>query len=76
MTNVDRIIRGPLCDDSWKGTIYVACDVQVTEWEEQPTFFKECNLEIVPGSVVYVAAHNDSAYYNGCSCHTGEESTQ
>jgi hypothetical protein len=22
--------------------------------------------------VVYVAYHNDAAYYNGCSCHTGE----
>jgi hypothetical protein len=21
--------------------------------------------------VVYVAAHNDAPYYNGCSCHTG-----
>jgi hypothetical protein len=21
--------------------------------------------------VVYVAYHNNTAYYNGCSCHTG-----
>jgi hypothetical protein len=68
---VDRIIHGPLCNDNWNGKIYVACDVQVYEWLDKPTFLDGCSLNITPGTVVYVAAHNDSAYYNGCSaCHT------
>jgi len=69
---VNRIVEGPLCNDSWSGMVYITCNVQVYQWEEQPTFLKDCNLSIAPGSVVYVAYHNDTAYYNGCSCHTGE----
>jgi len=75
MTAVDRVVTGPVCNDAWSGTIYVACNIQIVEWdhEDAPTFFKNCNLKIEQGTVVYVAAHNDAAYYNGCSCHTGEE---
>lgn len=72
MINVDKIIEGPLCNDSWRGTIYVTCKVQVFAWKDQPTFLKNCDLQIDPEAVVYVAYHNDTAYYNGCSCHTGE----
>lgn len=68
---VDRIIEGPLCNDTLSGTVYVSCNVQVLAWEEDPLFFKDCNLTIEPGTVVYVAYHHDAAYYNGCSCHTG-----
>ena len=69
---VDRIVTGPLCSDHWEGTVYVGCDVQVMEWVETPLFLKDCDFSIEPGTVVYVADHNDAAYYNGCSCHTGE----
>jgi hypothetical protein len=69
---VDQVVEGPLCNGEWSGTVYVACNVQVYAWADQPLFLKECNLAIKPGTVVYVADHNDSAYYNGCSCHTGE----
>jgi hypothetical protein len=69
---VDKVIEGPLCNDTWSGTVYVTCNVQVYPWEEQPTFLKNCNLSIAPGTVVYVAYHNNAPYYNGCSCHTGE----
>lgn len=74
MIAVDRVIQGPLCNDRWSGTIYVTCNVQVAESpdEENPTFLKGCDLNIEPGSIVYVAAHRDAAYYNGCSCHTGD----
>jgi hypothetical protein len=72
---VDKIVEGPLCNDTWSGTVYVTCNVQVYPWEEQPTFLKNCNLTIEPGTVVYVAYHNNTAYYNGCSCHTGEQPT-
>jgi hypothetical protein len=73
---VDRIVHGPLCNANWSGTIYVACDVQITQWEEEPTFLQDCSLEIEPGTVVYVAAHNDDPYYKGCSCHTGEATSE
>lgn len=71
---VDQIVHGTLCDADWSGTVYVDCDATVPEWdrEEQPTFFEGCNLNIEERTVVYVAYHNDEAYYNGCSCHFEE----
>ena len=72
MMTVNRVVSGPLCNDRWQGTVYVGCEVQVLEWSETPLFLKDCDLTIEPGTVVYVADHNDAAYYNGCSCHTGE----
>jgi hypothetical protein len=68
---VDRVVEGPLCNDTWSGTVYVTCNVQVYPWEEQPTFLKDCSLTVEPGTVVYVADHGDEPYYKGCSCHTG-----
>jgi hypothetical protein len=68
---VDKVVEGPLCNDEWSGTVYVGCDVQVYPWTEDPTFLKNCQLNIDPLTVVYVAYHNNTAYYNGCSCHTG-----
>lgn len=69
---VDRVVEGPLCNDSWSGTVYVTCNVQVYPWEGKPTFLKDCNLSIAPGTVVYVADHGNEPYYKGCSCHTGK----
>jgi hypothetical protein len=69
---VDKVVEGPLCNDTWSGTVYVACNIQVYPWEKSPDFLRNCKLNIEPGTIVYVAQHNDSAYYNGCSCHTGE----
>ena len=68
----DDVIHGALCGGEWRGTLYVACDLQIAAWEEEPTFLEGCDLEIEPGTVVYVAAHNNEPYYQGCSCHTGE----
>lgn len=75
MLPVDKIVAGPLCNDTWRGTVYVSCDAQVAAWTdvEKPLFLQGCNLNIEPNTVVYVAAHNDAAYYKGCSCHTGAE---
>ena len=74
---VDKVVDYPLCNDDWSGTVYVNCDVQVAEAEldadANPLFLKGCNLNIAPNTVVYVAAHNDAAYYKGCSCHTGQD---
>lgn len=69
---VDQIVDGPLCDGAWSGTVYVTCDVRVLPWQDQPTFLKDCDLDIASDTVVYVAYHGDAPYYNGCSCHTGE----
>lgn len=66
---VDQVVEGLLCDGEWRGIVYVGCDVQVLDWEGHPTFLDGCELSIAPGTVVYVASHNDAAYYNGCSCH-------
>jgi hypothetical protein len=73
-TQVDRVIHGPLCNERLSGTVYVACDVEVMAWdnEEYPTFLEGCDFAVEPDTIVYVAAHYDTAYYNGCSCHTGE----
>ena len=72
---VGRVITGPVCDDVWSGKIYVACNIRLVQWKNggKPNFFKNCNLKIEPDTVVYVAAHRDAAYYNGCACHTGGE---
>ena len=69
---VDQVVQGILCSGSWRGTVYVPCQIKIYEWEEDPTFLERCDLVIEPGTVVYVAAHNDEPYYQGCSCHTGE----
>jgi hypothetical protein len=69
--NVDKVVEGALCNDRWSGTVYVSCNVQVYPWTEDPIFLKDCQLDIEPQTVVYVAYHNNTAYYNGCSCHTG-----
>lgn len=61
--SVDNVIRGSPCYSQWSGTIYVACDVQIIEWQEDLTFLKDCSLSIEPGTIVYVAAHNDVPYY-------------
>ncbi len=71
--SVSKVVTGPLCNDTWQGTVYVGCDVQVRQWVDQPLFLEGCNLSIEPGTVVYVAAHNNAAFYQGCSCHTGEQ---
>ncbi len=26
---VDKVVEGPLCNDTWSGTVYVTCNVQV-----------------------------------------------
>ncbi|MBC8504673.1 MAG: hypothetical protein ISR58_00300 [Anaerolineales bacterium] len=74
LIEVDKLVTYPTCNDDWSGTVYVSCDAQVAEWdpEEGSRFFEGCNLNIDPNAVVYVAAHNDSPHYKGCSCHTGE----
>ena len=77
IVSVDRLVEGPLCNDTWSGIVYVGCSAIVgqskMDADENPLFFQGCDLNIEPNTIVYVAAHNDAAYYKGCSCHTGED---
>ena len=66
---VDRVITGPVCNDTWSGTVYLTCDIQVPAWEQDPFFWQDCDLDIEEGAVVYVEAHRDKEYTDGCSCH-------
>jgi len=67
---VNHVVRGRLCSGSWSGTVYVLCQIEIYAWEENPNFLENCDLSIAPGTVVYVAAHQDQPYYQGCSCHS------
>jgi hypothetical protein len=74
---VDKLVDYPLCNDTWRGIVYMSCQAQVAlaelDQEDNPLFLAGCNLDIAPNTIVYVEAHNDAAYYKGCSCHTGED---
>ena len=76
LMEVDKVVDYPLCNDTWNGIVHVSCEARVADADldadANPLFLKGCNLDIAPNTVVYVAAHNDAAYYKGCSCHTGE----
>jgi hypothetical protein len=70
----DQVIHGHLCNNTLSGKVYVARDVVVAEWSGKPTFLDDCDFVVEPGTVVYVAAHNNTAYYKGCvSCHARDK---
>jgi hypothetical protein len=73
MKQVDMHIEGPLCNNHLKGRVYIACGLQIPEWEEISNFLEACDFTVEPDSVIYVGSHNDTPFYKGCSCHTGEE---
>ncbi len=71
----DTVIHGPLCNNTLSGTVYVACDLEIPKWQGKPDFFKDCDFSVDPGTVIYVAAHNNTPYYKGCaSCHGSKAS--
>jgi hypothetical protein len=66
----DRVIHGPVCNDTWTDKVYVACDITIQKWDTAPSFLEGCNLVVDSDAVVYVAAHNNAPYYKGCGeCH-------
>lgn len=67
--DVDEVIRGNICNDTWTGTVYVTCAIEIPAWEQNPFFLQDCPVTIEPNSTVYVEAHRDKAYREGCSCH-------
>jgi hypothetical protein len=73
-TKVDMLVQGPVCNTTLAGKVYVGCDIQIPGWDKEhpPVFFQDCDFKVEPGSVVYVARHNDAVFKKGCACHTGE----
>ena len=72
--NFDQVISGQLCNNNLAGTVYVGCDIEIYSWKEKSTFLDNCDFEVEPGTIIYVASHNNTAYYKGCdSCHTTQE---
>ncbi len=71
----DYVVSGQLCNNHLEGTVYVGCDIEIYSWEESSTFLDGCDFIVNPGTIIYVASHNNTAYYKGCSsCHmTSEE---
>jgi hypothetical protein len=66
----DQVIHGPLCNNHLSGSVYIACDIGIPQWQGTPNFLDGCDLEIDQGSVITVAAHNNTPYYQGCdNCH-------
>jgi hypothetical protein len=51
----------------------VGGDVRVAYGEEIPTFFDGCDLSIEESSIVYVADHNNEAFYKGCTYHYSDQ---
>jgi len=69
----DEVIHGQLCNNHLSGTVYIGCDVVVYRWEETPNFLDACDFLVTPGSIIYVASHNNTAYYQGCAaCHQSD----
>jgi len=67
---MDEVISGEVCNDSWAGTVYVTCNIQIPAWEDKEAlFFEDCDLNVEEGTIIYVEAHHNQPYYKGCSCH-------
>lgn len=77
LVSFDQVIHGPLCNNDLAGKVYIACDLEIAKWEEAPNFLDGCNFNVEEGSVIYVAAHNNTPYYKGCaSCHVGSAAVE
>ncbi len=74
MKDFDHFVSGQLCNNNLEGLVYVGCDIEIYAWEDKSNFLDDCNFTIEPDAIIYVAAHNNTAYYKGCnSCHMSDE---
>lgn len=75
MKDFDHVVSGQLCNNHLEGMVYVGCDIEIYEWEKTSNFLDGCDFSVEPNTIIYVASHNNTAYYKGCSsCHmSGEE---
>jgi hypothetical protein len=70
----DHLVSGQLCNNHLEGLVYVGCDIEIYEWEDKSNFLDNCNFTVESNTIIYVAAHNNTAYYKGCnSCHMTDE---
>ncbi|MBE0685660.1 MAG: hypothetical protein IH585_06640 [Anaerolineaceae bacterium] len=74
MMSFDQVVSGQLCNNHLEGLVYVGCDIEIYEWDDKSNFLNDCNFYVESNTIIYVAAHNNRAYYKGCdSCHMSEE---
>lgn len=74
MLNFDHVVSGQLCNNHLEGTVYVGCDIEIYEWEKASNFLDQCDFTVAPNTIIYVASHNNTAYYKGCdSCHMSDQ---
>lgn len=74
MKDFDHFVSGQLCNNHLAGIVYVGCDIEIYAWEDKSNFLDDCNFTVEPDAIIYVAAHNNTAYYKGCnSCHMSDE---
>jgi hypothetical protein len=74
MKDIDHFVSGQLCNNHLEGLVYVGCDIEIYAWKDKSNFLDDCNFTVEPDAIIYVAAHNNTAYYKGCnSCHMSDE---
>lgn len=74
MKDLDHLVSGQLCNNHLEGMVYVGCDIEIYAWEDKSNFLDDCTFTVEPDAIIYVAAHNNTAYYKGCnSCHMSDE---
>ena len=74
MLNFDHVVSGQLCNNHLEGTVYVGCDIEIYGWENASNFLDQCDFTVAPNTIIYVASHNNTAYYKGCdSCHMSDQ---
>lgn len=74
MINMDQVVSGQLCNNHLEGKVYIGCDIQMYAWEDKSNFLDDCDFTVAPNTIIYVAAHNNTAYYKGCdSCHVSNK---
>jgi hypothetical protein len=74
MKDIDHFVSGQLCNNHLEELVYVGCDIEIYAWEDKSNFLDDCNFTVEPDAIIYVAAHNNTAYYKGCnSCHMSDE---
>ena len=74
MMDFDHVVSGQLCNNLLEGLVYVGCDIEIYAWEGKSNFLDDCNFNVEPDAIIFVAAHNNTAYYKGCnSCHMTDE---
>lgn len=74
MIDFDHVVTGQLCNNHLEGMVYIGCDIEIYAWEEKSNFLDDCDFTVEPNTIIYVAAHNNTAYYKGCdSCHISDQ---